>query len=96
MILSSILYLVGVGLLLALSCSGIANDVNRRIDMTLPNYTPDDVRTICCVCGAHKSGHPDAPIISHGYCPECFAKIEADLQAMTRANKPALDKAPNR
>lgn len=95
MIIGSLLYLVGIGCLLALSCSGLAKDCNRQINMQIPSYKPEDVRTICCVCGVHKSGSLVAPIISHGYCPECVAKIEADLEEMTKTNKPALDKVPN-
>lgn len=97
MIITSILYLGAVAVLLLLACSGIAKDLNTRINnMHNLSYTPDQIRTVCCLCGAHKSGPVDSPIVSHGYCVKCVDKVEAELEGMTKASKPALDKAPNR
>lgn len=45
---------------------------------------PEDIRSVCCVCGAHLRGRVDAPLVSHGYCAVC---LEAELARAREARR---------
>ena len=40
------------------------------------------MKSICCICGKHLKGDPDAKIISHGMCKECSKVYLAEQLAI--------------
>lgn len=54
------------------------------LDRLCAPVRPEDIRSVCCVCGAHLRGRADAPLVSHGYCPAC---LEAELAKAREAGR---------
>lgn len=48
------------------------------------------MKTICSYCKKHLRGNPNASIISHGMCPECFRKASARWDFVKDGNLPVM------
>jgi hypothetical protein len=52
-----------------------------------PDMTPEQIKTICMVCGVLVRGDPNAPFTSHGYCKPCGQKVLEDMKKLLEEEK---------